>query len=50
MPSRVARMRLAEGAGGRFDAAVVVAFETILANAAEDDRAATGEDFRLEQS
>ena len=38
----------AQGAGGRFDAAVVVAFEAILANAAADYRTATSEDFRLE--
>ena len=48
MPSRVGRMRLAQGADGRFDAGVVVAFEAILANAAEDYRTATSEDFRLE--
>lgn len=47
MPSRVARMRLAQGAERQFDAAVVVAFEAILAGAAEDYRTATRGDFVL---
>jgi putative nucleotidyltransferase with HDIG domain len=48
MPSRVARMRLAQGIEGQFDPDVVVAFEAILADAAEDYRTATREDFRAE--
>jgi putative nucleotidyltransferase with HDIG domain len=50
MPSRVARMRLAQEAGAQFDATVVIAFEAILAGAAEDYRTATREDFRLERA
>jgi putative nucleotidyltransferase with HDIG domain len=47
MPSRVARMRLAQEAEAQFDATVVVAFEAILAGAAEDYRTAARQDFRL---
>ena len=47
MPSRVARMRLAQGSEGHFDASVVAAFETILAGAAEDYRTASRGDFVL---
>jgi HD-GYP domain-containing protein (c-di-GMP phosphodiesterase class II) len=48
MPSRVARIRLGQEAGAQFDAAVVVAFEAILADANEDYRTASRDDFRLE--
>jgi putative nucleotidyltransferase with HDIG domain len=48
MPSRVARMRLAQGVEGQFDTSVVAAFEAILAGAGEDYRTATRDDFRLE--
>ena len=48
MPSRVARMRLAQGVEGQFDTTVVAAFEAILAGAAEDYRTGTGVDFTLE--
>jgi putative nucleotidyltransferase with HDIG domain len=48
MPSRVARMRLAQGVEGQFDTSVVAAFEAILAGAKEEYRTATREDFRLE--
>jgi putative nucleotidyltransferase with HDIG domain len=48
MPSRVARMRLAQGVEGQFDTSVVAAFEAILAGATEDYRTATREDFQLE--
>jgi putative nucleotidyltransferase with HDIG domain len=48
MPSRVARMRLAQGVEGQFDTAVVAAFEAILAGATEDYRTARREDFHLE--
>ena len=33
MPSRVARMRLAQGVEGQFDTTIVAAFEAILAGA-----------------
>lgn len=49
MPSRVARLRLAQGADSQFDTAVVAAFEAILAGAAEDYRLATRDDFTLEE-
>jgi len=45
MPSRVARLRLAQAVDSQFDTAVVAAFEAILAGAAEDYRAASREDF-----
>jgi hypothetical protein len=48
MPSRVARMRLAQGIEGQFDTDVVAAFEAILAGAGEDYRTATRLDFTLE--
>ena len=47
MPSRVARMRLAQGVEGQFDTSVVAAFEAILAGASEDYRLAKGADFTL---
>lgn len=47
MPSRVARLRLAQGAESQFDTAVVAAFEAILAGATEDYRLATRYDFTL---
>jgi putative nucleotidyltransferase with HDIG domain len=47
MPSRVARMRLAQGIEGQFDTAVVAAFEAILAGAPEDYRTASRADFDL---
>jgi putative nucleotidyltransferase with HDIG domain len=48
MPSRVARMRLAQGVEGQFDTSIVAAFEAILAGASESYRSGTGEDFSLE--
>jgi putative nucleotidyltransferase with HDIG domain len=48
MPSRVARMRLAQGVEGQFDTAVVAAFEAILAGASEDYRTANRFDFTLD--
>jgi putative nucleotidyltransferase with HDIG domain len=48
MPSRVARMRLAQGVEGQFDTTIVAAFEAVLAGAAEDYRTATRADFTLE--
>lgn len=47
MPSRVARMRLAQGVEGQFDTSVVAAFEAILAGASEAYRCGTGDDFTL---
>jgi putative nucleotidyltransferase with HDIG domain len=47
MPSRVARMRLAQGVEGQFDTTIVAAFEAILAGATEDYRAAQGREFTL---
>ena len=46
MPSRVARLRLAQAVDSQFDTAVVAAFEAILAGAAEDYRLARRRDFR----
>ena len=46
MPSRVARLRLAQAVDSQFDTAVVAAFEAILAGAREDYRLAQRRDFR----
>jgi putative nucleotidyltransferase with HDIG domain len=48
MPSRVARMRLAQAVDGQFDTSVVAAFEAILAGADEAYRLGTRADFSLE--
>jgi putative nucleotidyltransferase with HDIG domain len=48
MPSRVARLRLAQAVESQFDTAVVAAFEAILASASEVYRAGQREDFRIE--
>jgi HD-GYP domain-containing protein (c-di-GMP phosphodiesterase class II) len=45
MPSRVARLRLAQATDGQFSTSVVAAFEAILATADEDYRTANGERF-----
>jgi putative nucleotidyltransferase with HDIG domain len=45
MPSRVARLRLAQATDTQFDTAVVAAFEAILAGADETYRLAQREDF-----
>jgi putative nucleotidyltransferase with HDIG domain len=47
MPSRVARLRLAQGVESQFDTAVIAAFEALLAGASEDYRLATRDDFTL---
>jgi putative nucleotidyltransferase with HDIG domain len=47
MPSRVARLRLAQSIDAQFDTAVVAAFEAILASATEDYRVAFGPSFSL---
>ncbi len=46
MPSRVARLRLAQAVDSQFDTAAVAAFEAVLAGAAEDYRVAKRHDFR----
>jgi putative nucleotidyltransferase with HDIG domain len=48
MPSRIARMRVAQGIEGQFDTNVVAAFEAILAGAGDDYRTATRLDFTFE--
>lgn len=45
MPSRVARLRLAQAVESQFDTSAVAAFEAILASAAEDYRTAQRADF-----
>ena len=50
MPSRVARLRLAQAVESQFDTAVVAAFEAILAAANEDYRLARAPEFRLTPS
>jgi len=47
MPSRVARLRLAQAVETQFDTAVVAAFEAILAGADEAYRVARGDEFHL---
>ena len=47
MPSRVARLRLAQAVDSQFDTSVVAAFEAILAGAPEEYRAGTGEQFTI---
>lgn len=49
MPSRVARLRLAQAVETQFDTGVVAAFEAILASADEDYRVARGDRFLLEE-
>jgi len=48
MPSRVARMRLAQAVGTQFDTTVVAAFEAILATAGESYLSGERDDFALE--
>jgi putative nucleotidyltransferase with HDIG domain len=45
MPSRVARLRLAQAVESQFDTSVVAAFEAILAGATEDYRIGQGQQF-----
>jgi putative nucleotidyltransferase with HDIG domain len=47
MPSRVARLRLAQAVETQFDTSVVAAFEAILAGASEEYRLAHGQQFSL---
>jgi putative nucleotidyltransferase with HDIG domain len=48
MPSRVARLRLAQAVGSQFDTTVVAAFEAILATAPEPYLSGARADFSLE--
>ena len=48
MPSRMARLRLAQGVEGQFDTTIVAAFEAILANATEEYRTGKGLAFTLD--
>jgi len=48
MPSRVARLRLAQAVESQFDTAVVAAFEAVLTGADEAYRSGTREDFVFE--
>jgi HD-GYP domain-containing protein (c-di-GMP phosphodiesterase class II) len=48
MPSRVARLRLAQAVDTQFDTSVVAAFEAVLAGANETYRAGSRDDFLLE--
>ena len=48
MPSRVARLRLAQAVESQFDTAVVAAFEAVLAGSNEAYRSGQREDFSLE--
>jgi HD-GYP domain-containing protein (c-di-GMP phosphodiesterase class II) len=45
MPSRVARLRLAQAVESQFDTSVVAAFEAILASAAGEYRVGRREEF-----
>ncbi len=47
LPSRVARLRLAQAVESQFDTSVVAAFEAILAAAGEDYRMGVHEEFVL---
>ncbi|HUZ82568.1 MAG TPA: HD domain-containing phosphohydrolase [Gaiellaceae bacterium] len=47
MPSRVARLRLAQAVESQFDTSVVAAFEAILAGASEDYRGGRGAPFEF---
>lgn len=50
MPSRVARLRLAQAVDSQFDTAVVAAFEAILTSATEAYRTGYGPEFALTHS
>jgi putative nucleotidyltransferase with HDIG domain len=50
LPSRVARMRLAQAVETQFDTAVVAAFEAILAGSDENYRSGRGSSFMREQA
>ena len=48
MPSRVARLRLAQAVESQFDTTIVAAFEAVLAGASEAYRSGQREDFSIE--
>jgi putative nucleotidyltransferase with HDIG domain len=48
MPSRVARLRLAQAVESQFDTSVVAAFEAVLAGASDAYRSGQREDFSIE--
>lgn len=48
MPSRVARLRLAQAVESQFDTSVIAAFEALLATGSEAYRLGAREDFRFE--
>jgi HD-GYP domain-containing protein (c-di-GMP phosphodiesterase class II) len=48
MPSRVARLRLAQAVGSQFDTTIVAAFEAILAEASETYLSGARADFAVE--
>jgi putative nucleotidyltransferase with HDIG domain len=48
MPSRVARLRLAQAVESQFDTSIVAAFEAILTGSSEEYRAGRRDDFTLE--
>jgi putative nucleotidyltransferase with HDIG domain len=48
MPSRIARMRMAQAVGSQFDTTVVAAFEAILAQAPEEYRVGAGDEFTFD--
>jgi putative nucleotidyltransferase with HDIG domain len=50
MPSRVARLRLAQAVDSQFDTSVVAAFEAILASGSEEYRTAVTMDFGVEST
>jgi putative nucleotidyltransferase with HDIG domain len=47
MPSRVARLRLAQAVDSQFDTAVVAAFEAVLTSASEEYRSGTADEFNF---
>jgi len=47
MPSRVARLRLAQAVGSQFDTTVVAAFEAILATSDESYRLGMRDEFMI---
>jgi hypothetical protein len=49
MPSRVARLRLAQAVETQFDTSIVAAFEAILAGVDENYRMAKGPEFMLDR-
>jgi putative nucleotidyltransferase with HDIG domain len=50
LPSRIARLRLAQAVETQFDTSVVAAFEAILASADDDYRSGRGPSFMRERS